>query len=157
MRFHSGIHPPTLTNQHYISFKTTISFVAFCQKSLFSLRLPGRNISEYGLRFRGEDSNFVIIHDINTLSLVAFLVNIAFKIVQQQNILPKWGFLTNACNKFFILLINGCCWLQETHLNKHHRLDLGHGYTIRRMDRPSHKGGVMSIFNTRLHRSSGVV
>lgn len=45
-----------------------------------------------------------------------------------------------------------CAFIQETHLNKHHRLDLGHGYTIRRMDRPSHKGGVMSIFNTRLHR-----
>jgi hypothetical protein len=37
-------------------------------------------------------------------------------------------------------------------LNRHHGLDLGPGYIVRRMDRPSHKGGVMSIFSSRLYR-----
>lgn len=45
-----------------------------------------------------------------------------------------------------------CAFIQETHLNRHHGLSLGEGYTVRRLDRPSHKGGVMSVFNTRLHR-----
>ncbi len=49
-------------------------------------------------------------------------------------------------------MVSVCTSIQETHLNRHHGLDLGPGYIVRRMDRPSHKGGVMSIFSSRLYR-----
>lgn len=38
-------------------------------------------------------------------------------------------------------------FIQETHLNKKHMLEVGSDYIIQRCDRPSHKGGVMSIFH----------
>jgi len=38
-------------------------------------------------------------------------------------------------------------FIQETHLNKKHTLDAGANYIVQRSDRPTHKGGVMSIFH----------
>jgi len=42
--------------------------------------------------------------------------------------------------------------IQETHLNPHHRFDLGCDYVVHRQDRPSHKGGVMSVFHRKYTR-----
>jgi len=42
--------------------------------------------------------------------------------------------------------------IQETHLNPHHKFDLGSDYVVYRQDRSTHKGGVMSVFHKKYAR-----
>eukprot|EP00088_Acartia_fossae_P070989 TRINITY_DN9640_c0_g1_i1.p1 TRINITY_DN9640_c0_g1~~TRINITY_DN9640_c0_g1_i1.p1 ORF type:complete len:283 (+),score=46.28 TRINITY_DN9640_c0_g1_i1:36-884(+) len=43
-------------------------------------------------------------------------------------------------------------FLQESHLNPHHKFDLGPDYVIHRKDRHTHKGGVISVFHKKFTR-----